>query len=147
MSALLPVALAAGILFGAAAGVLPLAIVTGQLSWLPRSLGNAEIACGLSIPIYALFTWLFLEIIRMAGPAFFAQFNYLAIVAGLGWSWVVFRERYLVVALLWAVLILVLGNLVTAFYTALALYLADGDWVEFWLGARRANRAFLAVAN
>lgn len=86
------VALAAGILFGAAAGVLPLAIVTGQLSWLPRSLGNAEIACGLSIPIYALFTWLFLEIIRMAGPAFFAQFNYLAIVAGLGWSWVVFRE-------------------------------------------------------
>lgn len=62
-------------------------------------------------------------------------------------GWVVFRERYLVVALLWAVLILVLGNLVTAFYTALALYLADGDWVEFWLGARRANRAFLAVAN
>lgn len=62
-------------------------------------------------------------------------------------GWVIYREKYLVVALLWAVLILVLGNLVTALYAAIALYMADGDWIEFWLGARRASRAFLAVSN
>src|SRR5260370_3861920 len=76
------VALAAGILLGAAAGLLPLAIVTGQLAWRPTGLGDAEIATLLAALIYAAFTWLFLEIIRMAGPTFFAQFNYLAVMAG-----------------------------------------------------------------
>ena len=36
------VALAAGILLGAAAGLLPLAIVTGQITWRPTGLGDAE---------------------------------------------------------------------------------------------------------
>lgn len=86
------IALSAGILLGAAAGVLPLAVVTGQIAWLPSSLGDAEIATLLAVLIYAVFTWLFLEIIRMAGPTFFAQFNYLAILAGLAWGWIVFSE-------------------------------------------------------
>ena len=36
---------------------------------------------------------LFLEIIRLAGPTFFAQFNYLAVVAGIGWGAQIFGER------------------------------------------------------
>src|SRR5258708_37531727 len=80
------VALAAGILLGAAAGLLPLAIVTGQIAWRPTGLGDAEVATLLAALIYAAFTWLFLEIIRMAGPTFFAQFNYLAVLAGPVWG-------------------------------------------------------------
>src|SRR5260370_11760518 len=76
------VALAAGILLGAAAGLLPLAIVTGQIAWRPTGLGDAEVATLLAALIYAAFTWLFLEIIRMARPTFFAQFNYLAVMPG-----------------------------------------------------------------
>ena len=86
------VALAAGILLGAASGLLPLAIATGQIAWRPKALGNAEIATLLAALIYAVFTWLFLEIIRMAGPTFFAQFNYLAVLAGLAWGWIIFAE-------------------------------------------------------
>ena len=110
------VALAAGILLGAAAGVLPLAVVTGQIAWAPRTLGNAEIATGLTVLIYGLFTWLFLEIIRVAGPTFFAQFNYLAILAGLAWGWIVFLEPvhgavWLALALMVAgIVLLSLGN-------------------------------------
>ena len=36
---------------------------------------------------------LFLEIIRRAGPVFFAQFNYLAVLAGVAWGAVIFGER------------------------------------------------------
>ena len=45
---------------------------------------------------------LFFEIIRRAGPVFFAQFNYLAVLAGVAWAAAVFRERlsiYLVLAM------------------------------------------------
>jgi drug/metabolite transporter (DMT)-like permease len=46
---------------------------------------------------------LFFEIIRMAGPSFFAQFNYLAVLAGVAWSMAIFGERlsiYFFVAML-----------------------------------------------
>ncbi|SJZ30791.1 EamA-like transporter family protein [Enhydrobacter aerosaccus] len=102
------VALAAGILLGAAAGLLPLAALSGQLAWMPHGVGDAEIAIGLSIFIYAGFTWLFLEIVRMAGPTFFAQFNYLAIVAGLGWGWIIFLEPVQATTIL-ALVLMVLG--------------------------------------
>jgi drug/metabolite transporter (DMT)-like permease len=36
---------------------------------------------------------LFFEIIRLAGPTFFAQF-YLAVLAGVGWSIAIFGEGY-----------------------------------------------------
>jgi len=45
---------------------------------------------------------LFFEIIRRAGPVFFAQFNYLAVLAGVAWGAVIFGERlsiYLVLAM------------------------------------------------
>ncbi|HTG23054.1 MAG TPA: DMT family transporter [Reyranella sp.] len=104
------VALAAGILLGAAAGLLPLAIVTGQIAWRPTGLGNAEIATLLAALIYAAFTWLFLEIIRMAGPTFFAQFNYLAVMAGLAWGWIIFAEP-VPSAVLLALVLMVIGIL------------------------------------
>jgi drug/metabolite transporter (DMT)-like permease len=46
---------------------------------------------------------MFFEIVRVAGPTFFAQFNYLAVLAGLAWSMLVLGERlsvYFFVAML-----------------------------------------------
>ena len=96
--------LAAGIQFGSAAGLLPLCVLTGQIGWLPHGFGKGEIALALAILIYFGFTWLFLEIIRLSGPIFFSQFNYLAVMAGMLWSWLIFGET--VPATLWIALAL-----------------------------------------
>ena len=36
----------------------------------------------------------FLEIVRISGPVFFSQMNYLAVAAGFGWGMILFAERY-----------------------------------------------------
>ena len=46
----------------------------------------------IAIGINTVFVVLFLEIIRLSGPVFFAQFNYLAVFAGIAWGWAVFGE-------------------------------------------------------
>lgn len=96
--------LAAGIQLGSAVGLLPLSVLTGQIGWVPHDIGKGEIALALAIVIFFAFTWLFLEIIRLSGAIFFAQFNYLAVMAGLLWSWLIFSEA--VPASLWVALAL-----------------------------------------
>ena len=86
------VATGAGVLFGSALVLLPVMLVSGQ-TWFPQQLDNGAIATLLAIAINAAFLVLFLEIIRRAGPVFFAQFNYLAVLAGVAWGAVVFGER------------------------------------------------------
>lgn len=88
--ALSTVAMAAGILVGAAAMMAVTMAVTG--TWysppaFPDSGDWAIIGAGL-VNVVAI--CLFLEIIRMAGPVFFAQFNYLAVVASIFWAWIIF---------------------------------------------------------
>ena len=59
-------------------------------------------ALGLVFPVAFAFLVLFLEIIRRAGPVFFAQFNYLAVLAGVAWGAAIFGERlsiYVIVAM------------------------------------------------
>ena len=94
------VATGAGVLFGSAL-LLPVMLISGQI-WFPQQLDNGAIATLLAIAINAAFLVLFLEIIRRAGPVFFAQFNYLAVLAGVAWGAVVFGERlsiYVVLAM------------------------------------------------
>jgi drug/metabolite transporter (DMT)-like permease len=67
-------------------------LAAGQF-WIPERLDDAAIATLLAIAINAVFLVLFFEIIRRAGPVFFAQFNYLAVLAGVAWGAIVFRER------------------------------------------------------
>jgi drug/metabolite transporter (DMT)-like permease len=106
--------LAAGIQLGSAAGLLPLCVTAGQIGWMPRGLGMGELALALAILIFFAFIWLFLEIIRLSGAIFFAQFNYLAVMAGLLWSWLIFGEA--VPASLWAALALTtLGVMVLSY--------------------------------
>jgi drug/metabolite transporter (DMT)-like permease len=95
------VAMGAGVLFGSALVLLPVMLVAGQ-AWIPERLDDAAIGTLLAIAINAAFLVLFFEIIRRAGPVFFAQFNYLAVLAGVAWAAAVFRERlsiYLVLAM------------------------------------------------
>ena len=85
-------AMGAGVLFGSSLVLLPVMLVTGQ-SWIPAAFDAGAIATLIAVAINAGFLVLFLEIIRRAGPTFFAQFNYLAVLAGIAWGAVVFGER------------------------------------------------------
>jgi hypothetical protein len=51
-------------------------------------------------------------------------------------GWVVFREPSRLRALLWVILIMVLGFFIAGVYTLLALQASSGDWRRFWLGHR-----------
>jgi drug/metabolite transporter (DMT)-like permease len=92
--------MAAGMLLGSSAVLIPIMLIAGQ-AWLPA--GAAAIVILVAVGINAIVVVLFFEIIRMAGPTFFAQFNYLAVLAGVAWSMAIFGERlsiYFFVAML-----------------------------------------------
>ena len=95
------VATGAGVMLGSAAVLLPIMLLAGQ-TWFPKEPDQGTIATLIAVAINAVFLVLFLEIIRRAGPVFFAQFNYLAVLAGVAWGAVIFGERlsiYLVLAM------------------------------------------------
>ncbi len=85
-------AMGAGVLFGSSLVLLPVMLITGQ-GWFPQAFDDGAIGTLIAIAINAAFLVLFFEIIRRAGPTFFAQFNYLAVLAGVAWGAIVFGER------------------------------------------------------
>jgi len=86
-------AMACGMLLGSALVLAPILAVVGEAP-LPPALDSASLLPALAaIAINVLFIVLFFEIIRLAGPTFFAQFNYLAVIAGVTWGAVLFGER------------------------------------------------------
>jgi hypothetical protein len=50
--------------------------------------------------------------------------------------WIVYRERSLVIAGVWVVLMMVLGFWAGALYTLIALQTCGNDWKRFWYGNR-----------
>ena len=48
--------------------------------------------------------------------------------------WIVYRERSLVIAAIWIVLLFTLGFFTGALYTFIALQASDGNWQRFWMG-------------
>jgi len=50
--------------------------------------------------------------------------------------WIGFRETKIIVAVIWIVLMMVLGFFTGSVYVLLALYSSKGDWVKFFLGVR-----------
>jgi len=83
----------AGILCGAAVVMVPIILLSGE-PWLPATApADYLLPVGLAALIHGVFLYLFFEIIRRAGPTFFAQFNYLAILAGVAWGAILFGER------------------------------------------------------
>ena len=59
----------------------------------PGSMGAGDWAFMGSIVANCFVVVLFVEIIRLAGPTFFALFNYLAVAVGIGWGALIFGER------------------------------------------------------
>ncbi len=51
-------------------------------------------------------------------------------------GWIIYREKALLPALIWVILMMVLGFWAGALYTFLALQRSGGDWNRFWLGKR-----------
>lgn len=51
-------------------------------------------------------------------------------------GWILFRERSLVVGLLWTLAMMGLGFFAGSVYALLALHQSGGDWTRFWMGAR-----------
>ncbi len=51
--------------------------------------------------------------------------------------WIVFREKTVLAAVAWVVLMMVLGFFTASLYVFLALQSSGGSWLNFFLGARR----------
>ncbi|MEO1190439.1 MAG: DMT family transporter [Pseudomonadota bacterium] len=81
----------AGFLLGGALSILPLVLIFDGAYWpdttalLLPTLGAAA--------VNAVFIILFAEIVTRYGPTFFAQFNYLTVVAAIGWAVLFFGEH------------------------------------------------------
>ena len=50
--------------------------------------------------------------------------------------WIAFRETKVMVAVIWIILMMVLGFFTGAVYLLVALYTSKGDWVRFFMGGR-----------
>ncbi len=48
--------------------------------------------------------------------------------------WIFYREKSIVSALIWTVLMLTLGFFTGSLYTLIAAITSKGDWKRFWLG-------------
>jgi drug/metabolite transporter (DMT)-like permease len=85
--------MAAGVLAGSAIILVPVMFVVGAWTFPEGDAVRVAIPVALAAAIDAAFFVLLFEIIRRAGPTFFAQFNYLAVLSGIGWGAVLFAER------------------------------------------------------
>jgi hypothetical protein len=54
-------------------------------------------------------------------------------------GWIIFREKSPLAAILWVVLMMVLGFFTASLYTFIALQKSKGDWRYFWLGKNSEN--------
>jgi drug/metabolite transporter (DMT)-like permease len=106
-------AMSAGVLFGSSLVLLPIMLIAGQ-AWVPQNLDARVIATILAALINAAFLVLFFEVIRLAGPTFFAQFNYLAVPAGAAWGAVIFDEHLSLYYFL-AMLLMFIGMFLTEY--------------------------------
>ena len=104
-----PFSAAAGFLLGGALTTLPVVLVSGEMA-LPLGPGIwwttllAGLANAVAIAIFA-------EAVKRYGPTFYAQVNYMIVLAAIGWGWLVFGEVASV--FVWAALVfMALGILV-----------------------------------
>ena len=107
---------ASGIVTAAAIMLAPLMIGLGEAYVVPGPDTAADLAilgaAGVTITMYVTF----LIIVRAAGPVFFSQFNYVVVVAGLGWGILFFDESYSAYA--WAAAALMLAGVALLIHAA-----------------------------
>ena len=49
-------------------------------------------------------------------------------------AWIVYREKSIVAAVVWVVLMMVLGFFTASLYAFIALQTSQNDWKKFWMG-------------
>jgi len=59
--------------------------------------------------------------------------------------WIAFREKNNIAKVVWIILIMVLGFFTGSLYVLINLYTSKGDWLTFFLGARRDDLLRKAV--
>lgn len=84
--------MAAGILLGSGVVLLPALAVVAEAPWPAAAVLDAAKPLLYATAINAIFFVCFFEIIRRAGPTFFSQFNYLAVLSGVAWGAALFGE-------------------------------------------------------
>lgn len=106
-----PLALAAGMLLGAAALLAPLMVITDAFHVPGTAPGaaTADLALLAQIVMTAVAYLVFFQLQRIAGPVYFSQVGYVMTVVGLVWGVAVFGERYPVGV--WAAVALICGGL------------------------------------
>ena len=107
---------ASGIVTAAAILLAPVMIGLGETYVVPGPDTVADLAilgaAGVTITMYITF----LIIVRAAGPVFFSQFNYVVVVAGLGWGILFFSESHS--AYVWAAAVLMLAGVALLIHAA-----------------------------
>jgi len=86
-------ALSSGILLGGAIVMFPIMILSGDF-WIPPAdlmLGNYALITAILVNL--TIWWMFLEIVRNAGPVFFTPSNYVIVLSSIGWGVVIFGEK------------------------------------------------------
>lgn len=74
---------ASGILLTGALIILPIALATGGIYAFPASNPAGNWAVLAVVPCVALYWWLMLEVVRLAGAFYFSLFNYPAVIASI----------------------------------------------------------------
>jgi len=86
--------LAAGLLLGSSLFLLVVMAATGSWWFFDAGLDDGGLALiGVTL-LNAIFWYLLFEIIHVAGPVFFASYNYISPLAGIGWAAVYFGESH-----------------------------------------------------
>jgi len=89
-----PTVLGAGMLLSAAALLAPIMAASGQFYLFDGAAPGVNWNFLYATLLNSIFYVVFLEVVRLSGPVFFSQMNYLAVAAGFGWGIILFGERY-----------------------------------------------------
>ena len=89
-----PTVLGAGMLLSAAALLAPIMAASGQFYLFDGAAPGVNWNFLYATLLNSIFYVVFLEVVRLSGPVFFSQMNYLAVAAGFGWGMILFGERY-----------------------------------------------------
>lgn len=100
--------LSSGTLLAAAVLTLPIALAFGEFQWLAPPFSIGELALIAHFVLAAINFYAIFELIRIAGPTYMTQANFLSVGFGVAFGLVIFGERHS--PLVWAAIVLILAG-------------------------------------
>ncbi len=110
------VTLACGLLLGSAVLLVPAMFATGQVYLFPGPSLKGDLTLLYAALLSAVIFYIFLEMVRLAGPVFATQHNYIAVLAGFGWGALFFGEAHS--AYIWGATVLMFAGLTLHTFSA-----------------------------